>query len=200
MKPYSEYFENSKKTYKFRIKIADDVSNEMMEAIEKCLSPFDPVSVGKPKSLPIEENPMNFEGLGPVPVNIVEIELAYPTTVDLIRELVVRETKLPMPNVFVHTEGQDSLQLSRIVLDKDGKPLLTSEYEKSPEDVKELYGDENITITLKNLNKSKFKHQFERPSSEAGRTTNDTPEGVKSPVGSIQNKIPDPMQRRSGRR
>ena len=196
MKSFKEYYENGRRSYKFKVRLADDVDSEMMDCIERGLAPYSVVSVSKPKSLPIQENPINFENLGPVPINIVEFELEYPTTVDNLRTIIARETKLGEPKVFVTTEGQESLQLTRVTLDPDGKPLLTKEYEDSPDDVKKLYGDENIEITLKSISKKKFKHEFEKPSNEPGMTLNDSPVGTISPVGSTQNKLPKPFGRK----
>lgn len=196
MKLFREYYENSQKAYKYKVRIADDVTTEMMDALEHALAPFSLVSVSKPKSLPIQENPTYFENLGPVPVNIVEVEVAYPTTPDHLRQLIADSCKVGVPHVFVTTEGQENLSLTRIKMDKDGKPLLTQDYEDSPADVKKLYGDENIEITLKAINKNKFKHQFERPSNEPGKTLSDEPINNVSPIGTKQNKIPDPMKRK----
>lgn len=195
MKLFREYYENSQKAYKYKVRIADDVTSEMLDAMEQALAPFSLVSMGKPRTLPIQENPTYFENLGPVPVNIVEVEVAYPTTPDHIRELVAKSCKVGVPHVFVTTEGQEHLQMTRIKVDKDGKPILTQEYEDSPADVKKLYGDENIEITLKAINKKKFHHQFEKPSGEVGKTLSDEPINNTSPIGTHQNKIPDPMKR-----
>lgn len=195
MKLFREYYENSQKAYKYQVRIAEDVTSEMLDKLEKALEPFSLVSMGKPKSLPIQENPTYFENLGPVPVNILTVEVAYPTTPDHIREIVAKSCGVGVPHVFVTTEGQEKLQLTRIKVDKDGKPLLTQDYEESPEDVKKLYGDENIEITLKAINKNKFKHQFEKPSNEPGKTLNAEPINNTSPIGTKQNKIPDPMKR-----
>jgi hypothetical protein len=70
------------------------------------------------------------------------------------------------------------------------------DYEKSDEKVQELYGDENIKITLKALEDGKRKYEFEVNNKEKFASTNQIPQGVLSPVGSKQNKIPDPMKRK----
>jgi copper(I)-binding protein len=195
MKTFSQYLTESKKTFKFKVKVAADLSDEQVSAIERGLQMFKLLDISKPKRLPIQENPVNFETLGPVEVSLMEVETAYPATIDQIKQVVHTAGKVAASHVFVNTESQE-IDVVRISTDKDGKPLLLQDYEDSDEKVQELYGDENVKITLKSLENGKKKYEFELPNKETAKSSNDLPQGVLSPVGSKQNKIPDPMKRK----
>lgn len=197
MKNYKQYLVESEKTYKFKIKVADDVTDEQVDDIEKCLQAFDVVSVSKPKRLPIQDNPAGFDGLGAVPVYILDVELKYPTTDEQLKVLVVRASKLPATHVLVTTEMQDEqekLNVLNITADEDGKPILTQDYPAADPKVKELYGDSAVKISLKDVDDKKLKYQYAKANKEKAQTTNDLKQGTSSPVGTTKNKIPDVMK------
>lgn len=195
MKTFAHYLTESQKTFKFKIKVAEELSDETLDKIERGLQMYKLVDISKPKRLPIQQNPVNFETLGAVEVNVMEVETAYPATIEQVKTVIETCGGIPAKHIFVHTEAQEQ-DIVRITADKDGKPLLMQDYEKSDEKVQELYGDENIKITLKALEDGKRKYEFEVNNKEKFASTNQIPQGVLSPVGSKQNKIPDPMKRK----
>lgn len=194
MKSLNEYLTESKKTYKFKVKVAKELSNEELNYVERGLQAYKLLDMSKPKRLPIQENPINFETLGPVEVHIFEVTTEYPCTPDQVKQLVSQCGKVPASHVFVNTEAQEQ-DAVRINFDKDGKPILLQDYEPSDPKVKELYGDENIKITLKNLEDGKQKYEFAVVNKEKASSTNDLPQGTKSPVGSVPAKFPDHVKR-----
>lgn len=202
MKSYKDWLTENERTYCYKIRIADDVSDDMMNCIENALKAYDCVSVSKPKRLPIQENPINFEGLGPVPVNIIEVELKYPTTDRQIHDLVVEKTHLSPNHVFVGADGQEPDKKLTLKIEHDGKPILLQDYDASDPKVRQLVGDEAIKIALKNAEKvempaakaEKVEALNQRPTS-----TNEIPQGTMSPVGSRQNSIPN-LKKLSGRK
>lgn len=199
MKSYKDWLTENERVYRYKIRIADDVSDEMVNTIENALKAYDVVSVSKPKRLPIQENPINFEGLGPVPVHILEVELKYPTTDRAIHDLVVQKTGLSPNHVFVGGESQEPDHKLVLKIEKDGKPILTKDYDASDPKIKELVGEPSIKMALQSAEKIKVKSEYSDPNKQRATSTNEIPQGTVSPVGSKQNSIPS-LKKLSGRK
>lgn len=196
-KSLQHYLTESTKTFKFKVKIAtDDMSEHQLSAIEQRLAAYKLVNISKPKRLPIQANPASFENLGAVTVHSMDVEIAYPATDAQVKEAIRLGCGCAGSHIYVGSEAQEQ-DTVRVDYDKkDGKAVLTQDYEKTDPKVKELYGDENIKIILKDFDSKKRKYEFEVINKEQIKTTNDLPQGTASPVGSKQNKIPDPMKRK----
>lgn len=194
MKSYKHYLTESERTYKWKIKVAEDITSEQVDMMENMLNQFKLKSLSKPKSLPISENPVNFEGLGAVPVNIMELEISYPATERQIQEVIGRCCGVSINKVFVYTEGQEADSI-RINVEKSGKAVLTQDYEKGKDE--KIYGDAYNTIMLKNMEKEPTNRNYQFPDSTGTKikSTNDLEQGKYSAMGSAQqNKIPDPYK------
>ena len=63
MKSFRSYLVESEQTYKFRIKLANELSAETMDALETALEKYEVASISKPKKTPIQEHPMDFQTL-----------------------------------------------------------------------------------------------------------------------------------------
>lgn len=196
-KSLQHYLTESTKTFKFKVKIAtDEISEHQLSAVEQQLAAYKLVNISKPKRLPIQANPASFENLGAVTVHSMDVEVAYPATDVQIKEAIRLGCGCAGGHIFVGSEAQEQ-DTVRVDYDKkDGKAVLTQDYEKSDPKVKELYGDENIKIILKDFDSKKRKYEFEVINKEQVKSTNDLPQGMASPVGSKQNKLPDPMKRK----
>jgi hypothetical protein len=194
MKSYKHYLTEAERTYKWKIKVAEDVTSDQATQLEQVLNQFKLKSLSKPKSLPISENPVNFEGLGAVPVSIMELEISYPATERQIQEVVGRCCGVDINKVFVYTEGQEADSI-RINVEKSGKAVLTQEYDAGKSE--KIYGDEYNTIMLKSMEKEPTNRNYQFPASTGTKikTTNDLEQGKHSAMGSAQqNKIPDPYK------
>ena len=196
-KSLQHYLTESTKTFKFKVKIAtDNISEHQLSAVEQQLAAYKLMNISKPKRLPIQSNPINFENLGAITVQSMDVELAYPATDVQVKEAVRLGAGCAGNHIYVGSEGQEQ-DTVRVDYDKkDGKAVLTQDYKKSDGSVKELYGDENIKILLKDFDSKKRKYEFEVINKDQVKTTNDLPQGNASPVGSKQNKLPDPMKRK----
>ena len=197
MKSLSHYITESVRTYRFKIKIAaDKLEDAQLDGIEQQLQAYKLVNITNPKRLPIQDNPAGFEALGAVTVHSMDAELAYPATDVQVKEAVRLGCKCAGNHIYVGSEAQEQDTVRLDMDEKDGKPILMQDYEKADPKAKELYGDENIKIILKDFDSKKRKYEFEVINRETAKSTNDLPQGELSPVGSKQNKIPDPYKNR----
>ena len=196
-KSYAAYLTENQKSYSWKIRLAQDVTECEIDCIENALKAYDLVSLSKPKSLPIQENPLGFEKLGAVPVMVMDAIIKYPTNEQQLRQIIARALNISGTHVSVASETAIQgfpVDYMRTIENKEKGPLLEKDYPKNEANSKEIYGDENIRITLKNLDSKTDKQTFAGPKEPKARTLNDIPQGKMSPIGSHQNKIPDPRK------
>jgi hypothetical protein len=201
MKSLQAYIAERNTQYDFRIKVAKQDPNEIMEEIKNALDAYELVSVTKPKSLPIQEH-REFPQWGSCECWQFEATVAYPTTAPQIAQLLKERTGMQAEWVCVYGKQQADQNDYAESLGKDhsGALLLDSELQDVPGG-QELVGEKRKDSMLKELDKQSPKmialesdpaltstRASER--TKAAQTTNQLPQGAKSPVGSQQNKLP----------
>ena len=77
MKSLKSYLVESEQKYKFRIKMAEKLDDEIMNQLETILEKYEVASISKPKKTPIQEHPMDFQTLNNAEV-FMDAELNYP--------------------------------------------------------------------------------------------------------------------------
>ena len=87
MKSFRTYLMESARTYKYKIKVAGDAPKTFIQLFCANLQKYDPVSIGEPKSTPIQSDPYGFEGLKDQPVTMFDVEFKYPATEAMIKQL-----------------------------------------------------------------------------------------------------------------
>jgi len=201
MKSLHAYIAERNTTYDFRIKVARQNPSEIMEEIKNALNAYELVNISKPKSLPIQEH-REFPKWGPCECWQFEAELAYPVTTPQILQLLKTRAGLISESVYVYGKAEADQNDSFEAYGKDhtGSLLLDSELKDVPGG-QDLVGDRRKDNMLKELEKQSPKmvaleSNPELTSTRAGErtkpasTTNQLPQGTKSPVGSQQNKLP----------
>ena len=88
MKTFKDYLTESKKTYQFKIGIAGDLPEDIEDKLETVLEKYSLVNLSSPKRTPISERPLDFPQLQNVEVTYYEVELNYPTTVQVLQEYI----------------------------------------------------------------------------------------------------------------
>lgn len=200
MKSYKEYLTESKRTYQFRIKVANcDLNSEMLDKLEHALGQFDLVDISKPKSLPITRSP-EFAKMGPVERQIVDVELNYPATQTGLRQVVHSHTSIPLECIVVTTKLEDEMDPHPVSQHEEG-PVLQNEELPTVEGAQDHVGFKRVDSLLKELTSDKHEPESVEPGKSAPKekkaaTTSDLPQGNISPVGSKQNKIPSPTKGR----
>ncbi len=205
MKPYKEYLAESRKTFNFRVRIADcDLTPEVNEKIEKALAAFDLIDKTAAKRLPTQRRP-EFYQMGPVEVHQFEITVNYPANPEGVRSVISQGAGISAQKVFVSLPGAEPEEFNAKSSTEES-PILTKE-DLPDNNGQDFVGDKRVGSLLKELQKAKhggeaFKGINDEilakdiPQEKTAKTTSELPQGTKSPVGSSQNKIPDPRKGR----
>jgi len=202
MKSLHAYIAERNTNYEFRIKVAKQNPKDIMEEIKNALDAYELVSVTTPKSLPVMEH-REFPKWGACECWQFEATVAYPTTSVQIAQLLRERTGMQAEWVCVYgkQQAEQNDYAEAYGKDHEGALLLDGEL-KDVAGAQDLVGDRRKDSMLKELEQhapamSALKSNDElvktRASerTKAAATTNQIPQGVKSPVGSNQNKITD---------
>ena len=160
MKSFKEYLTESKKIYKFKIKIAGDLPPGFENDVKAGLDKFDVQSISKPKRTPIQESPIDFPNVKFSEISIFDVVLNYPTTSQVVKEALVQAIRVNESKILVRTLGEEAeaTMNSQFMAKPDGKgALLGTDYEAS--DHQELVGEKRAMSFLKDLNATK--HELE---------------------------------------
>jgi hypothetical protein len=201
MKSLHAYIAERNTTYSFRIKVAKQNPGEIMEEIKNALDAYELVSVTNPKSMPVQEH-REFPKWGACECWQFEAEVAYPTTSVQIAQLLKERTGMLAEWVCVYGKQQadDNDAFEAYGKDHTGSLLLDNELKDAPGG-QELVGDKRKDSLLKELDTKPPKMVALESNPEltstratertkAAQTTNQLPQGTKSPVGSQKNKLP----------
>ena len=188
MKSFREYLTESKKTFKFKVRVANsDMDNELVDRIETALKQFDLISMTKPKNHPPEDRSFEFPQCGVCEVKDFDIEVNYPTHDAAVQNAVGSVKGLDHARVRAYTSDAYTAhmqQLDQIKKEKSEKKtaLLGNDNLESAE-------KPNLSLDfVKELETRKY--EFASGKTEKGSTTNDLPQGNVSPVGTNKNKLP----------
>lgn len=191
MKPYKEYLAESRKTFNFRVRIADcDLTPEVNEKIESALAAFDLVDKTAAKRLPPQRRP-EFYQMGPVECHQFEITVNYPANPEGVRSVISQGAGIAAQKIFVTLPNAEPAMYNEKSSTEDS-PILTKE-ELPSNNGQDHVGDKKIGSFLKEL--EKVKHGGEQykgtndeilaksvPQEKAAKTTNDSPQNNRSPV------------------
>lgn len=196
MKPFQNYYFEAKKTFGFRVKIAapEGLDAAAQKSIREALEAFKVETISAAKRLPIQEH-REFPKVGPCECYIIDVEVNYPTIPEQIRQLVIGRCCIKADHVCVFNKGQYEMNEEFEAHGKDHEGALLDKPELIAEpDGQAVAGQVRVGSLLKELEKHTRKYEFAEVSKEAGKTSNDLPQGNKSPLGSQQNKIPSPVK------
>ena len=155
MKTFKEHLTESKRTYSFRVKIADTkLDNDILNRIERGLSAYNLADITKPKSLPIS-NCREFAKLGPVGREMFDIVTNYPSIPPQIQQTIHSATGIPLIQIYVTTPLQDEEEEAVEAAPKhtkSGKALLAdTDLTQEDNDAQDHVGLNRIGSLLKDL-------------------------------------------------
>jgi len=157
MKSFRSYLVESEQTYKFRIKLACECSDETMDALETALQKYDMKSMSKPKKTPIQEHPMDFQTLQNAEVFIMDTELQYPVTAHQLYEYISQVVGVPASHLVVINQDNPEEIAREEALKEEGEEyeaLLGSDYKEEKQDP--TFGDAYNENMLKSLETRKY--------------------------------------------
>jgi hypothetical protein len=201
MKSLHDYIAQRNSNYAFRIKVAKQNPKDIMEEIKNALDAYELVDITAPKSLPVQEH-REFPKWGPCECWQFEATVAYPTTQVQIAQLLKERTGMQAEWVCVYGKQQadDNDAFEAYGKDHEGSLLLDGQLKDVPGG-QDLVGNKRKDSLLRELEQQSPKmvaleSDAELVSTRAkertpnAQTTNQLPQGTKSPVGSQQNKLP----------
>jgi len=187
MKTFAAYLAESERLYRYRIKICGEVPTEQIRDLISKLDQFAPEKIGTVKSTPIQKVPTDFPNFQNEPVTMFDVSLRYPAVEPQIRQLAQLMGLDPNRVCMQDTAYADGMVAELDRIDSENKDLLTSDYpapdakQKALE--KDYAADAKDHVVLKNAYRSDF--TVAGGKTPAAQTTNDIPQGVKSPMTRI---------------
>jgi len=192
MKSFQSYMYEAKKVYDFRIKIAQhEMDKPAVDRLKSALEAFQLETITAPKRLPIQEH-RDFPKMGPCECYVIDIGVNYPTIAPQIRQLVAERAGINSECVCVYTLDEHGYTDEAELRGQDHQGAYLNEPELTADaGGQELAGQVRVGSLLKELESRKY--EFAATEKTTGAMSTDG-EGVTSPVGTHQNKIPSPVK------
>ena len=187
MRSLQEYLTESAKQYMFRVRLACDCD---MNKLKTALAKFDVAAMGEPKRLPITQKAFGFDHLDNPEIHIVDVSTNYPCTPTEL-SAAFNGVGVPASMVMVTTLNQEVLVAPAASEAKEHEAILDKDLPKNT--YPQILAD--LEQALSKKEPGKYQYTYAAKKTSTGSTSNDLPQGNKSPVGSKQNKIPDPYKR-----
>tara|TARA_Y200000002_G_C22420919_1_gene553872 strand:- start:52 stop:558 length:507 start_codon:yes stop_codon:yes gene_type:complete len=164
MKSFKSYLVENEQTYKFRLKIAEMLDDERMDALESALEKYEVASISKPKKTPIQEHPMDFQTLNNAEVFIMDAELKYPVTANSLYEYITQVVGVPASHlVVINSDHPEEIAREEAIKEQDAEYIskLDDPDYKDAKDVKasDSFGDEYNGNMLKGLETRKYEFE-----------------------------------------
>ena len=188
MKPFAHYLAESERTYDYRIKMCGDVTNEFVRQLKSKFDQFAPVKMGDVKTTPIQKIPTDFPNFQNEKVNIIDVSFRYPAIEPQIKQLAQLMGFDPNKIVMTTRDYNEELEKEYERIDTENKDLLAdTDYPadtKEQRGLKKDYGVEaHDHVVLQNEYRTDF--TVAGGKTPKAQTTNDLPQGVKSPMSKI---------------
>jgi len=189
MNTLAKYLAESQRTYNYRIKIVGDVPAGFVKGLEAKLDQFDVVKVSTPKTTPVRKSNTDFPAFPNQSMTIVDVEFRYPAIEPQIKQLAQLMGLDPNRIVMNTTAYEDSLnQEANRVQELNQDLLKDTDYPEDNAEQRALKKDYSAEphdhVVLKNAYRSDFTVAGGR--TPAAKTTNDLPQGIKSPISNIK--------------
>jgi|14BtaG_2_1085337.scaffolds.fasta_scaffold15281_2 hypothetical protein len=191
MKTFTQYLTESAQTYSYKIKVAGGCDADCIKELEEKLGRYDIIKMTEPKTTPVMEDPLDFPGVKNMEVCMFEVELNYPASQQELFQMIEACTRKPQSQIKIVTSAFADGWENNEGAEAEEAPLLEKDYPEETKEQKELKEKHaKPEDHIENPGDAKFEVAGgETPKAES---TNDLPMGDKSPVGSTENKKPEP--------
>lgn len=193
MKNFYDYLVESEKTYAYRIKIAGDVRPEALKGLKEKLAQFEPVKIGDMRTTPVQKTLSDFPGISNERCHMFDVELRYPAIHPQITSIGQMLGIDPNRICFKTVGFDDGMEQELEKIKDDNQNLLTdTDYPEPDKQQKELKKEYEAVGKDKEVVQNAYRSRFEVAGGKtpAAETTNDLPQGERSPIGG-QNRLPD---------
>lgn len=150
MPTFLEYFEKNKKVYEFKISIAGEHGTDIKDRLKTILDKFTVESISAGKKTPIQEAPLEFPQLKNTEVTHYDIALRYPTTANVLEEIIARECSVGHAHVRVRSGTDPINELGVNTKEEKYTPLIGND-DLGGECGQSLAGQNRVMDLLKEL-------------------------------------------------
>ena len=151
MKTFSDFLTESKKTYKFFIRVAGDLPEGFKDRLETNLQKYDLVSLSAGKRTPIQEKPLDFPQLQNMEIHHFEVEVNYPVTSHVLEHYLVDNCVIPHTHIIVRREGEPVESYQEDIKDTETYETLLNTEDMGGESAQESVGTNRVMDLLKEL-------------------------------------------------
>lgn len=189
MKPFAKYLAESERTYNYRIKVVGDVPEGFFKQLEEKLAQFDVVKMSAPKTTPVRKQIPDFPAFPNQSMSIIDVEFKYPAIEPQIKQLAQLAGFDPNRIVMNTTSYEEELNVESDKIEAENKDLLKDTDYPAPDKKQKALSKDYATgpydhAVLKNAYRSDF--TVAGGKTPAAKTTNDLPQGDKSPMTNIK--------------
>lgn len=188
MKNFQQYLTESAKNYEYRIKIAGDLDDDAVSALEKELARFDVIKLSKPKKTPVLKSPAGFPELQNQEIHIMDAVFNYPATPQEITDIWQRVGGNPN-HIRIISKGFDDAT-NQASEEAEESPVLEKDLPNANANQKDASQAHADAAVIKNSAEG-AKFTVAGGKTAPAQTTNDLPQGKKSPISGT-NKLPTP--------
>jgi hypothetical protein len=164
MKTLREYIESILQKHDIRIKIACDVTDEMMDKIEHHLEKYDAERISRPNKTILMKRPLDFPNMDMAEVYIIDFTANLPVSTEMLHIELAKLLDLPEGSVVVRNANEpreieaqrDEEQEKFLKNPKKLEAKIGTDYTKdeaAEEKASDLYGDKYNSAFLKELKK-----------------------------------------------
>ena len=185
MKSFIEFLTESKKTYKFTVRVAGPLPEGLADKVETALQKYSVVNFSNGKTTPITETPLDFPSLQNMEVTHFEAEVNYPTTSHVLEQYLSMCCDLPRTHIVVRGENDPIDEIQKPADESPYETLLTKE-DMGGESAQQSAGENRVMDLLKELESARKERENDPISgTPKGESKDIAPEqNVASPIGS----------------
>ena len=188
MKPFAKYLAESERTYDYRIKLCGRVPEDLVRQLKTKLDQFDPVRMSDTRTTPIQAIPTDFPNFKNDSVTMFDVSFRYPAIEPQIKQLMQLMNFDPNRVVMTTRDYNDSMVDEYEKIDNENKDLLKdTDYPADTREQKALRKDYGVEAHDHAVLKNQYRSDFTVAGGKTppARTTNDLPQGTKSPMTRI---------------
>ena len=189
MNTLAKYLAESEKTYQYRIKVVGDVPEGFFKELKNKCAQFDIAKMSDPKTAPVRKQIPDFPAFPNQAMTIVDVEFRYPAVEPQIKQLAQLLGLDPNRIVMSTANHEDGLNVENAkILDQNKDLLKDTDYPEDDAQQRALKKDYSAEPHNHVVQKNAYRSDFTVAGGKtpAAKTTNDLPQGVKSPMTNIK--------------